>query len=63
MLSLLIDAILLGIVCGILYLIYLIPPIRWRVRYFAYKHWEILLTIICAIIASAVMIYVILPRM
>jgi phosphotransferase system glucose/maltose/N-acetylglucosamine-specific IIC component len=62
MINLLIDLAIVGILFGLLYLIYLIPPIRRWVRYFAYRHWEILITILCAIFASAVMIYVILPN-
>jgi multisubunit Na+/H+ antiporter MnhB subunit len=53
MLNKLIDLALLAIAFGLLYLIYRIPPIRWRVRYFASKHWEILITILCAIFAAA----------
>ena len=63
MLDLLIDAAFLAVLTGILYGVYLIPPVKRRVKYFAYKHWEILVAVLCALFASAVMIYVILPRM
>ncbi len=63
MLNLLIDLVLLGIVFGVLYAVYHIPPVKRIVRRLADRYREFLFTVGFALFVAAVMWYVVLPRM
>jgi fructose-specific phosphotransferase system IIC component len=63
MLNLLIDLVLLGIVLGGLYAVYLIPPVKKAVRELAYRYRDFLFTVGFALFVAAVMYFIVLPRM
>ncbi len=63
MLNLLIDLVLLGIVFGVLYAIYLVPPVKRVVRRLVDRYRDFLFTVGFALFVGAVMWYVVLPRM
>jgi Kef-type K+ transport system membrane component KefB len=63
MLNLLIDLVLLGIVFGVLYAIYLIPPVKRVVRDLANRYRDFLFTVGFALFVAAVMYFVVLPKM
>lgn len=57
-----IQAALLGILLGLLYTIYLIPPVKRLVRSLAARNWEFLFTVGFATFAAAAMYFIVLPR-
>ena len=63
MLDLIVYTILLGIVLAVAYAIYLIPPVKRVVRRFARRYTGFLVVLGFAILAAALMYFIILPRM
>ena len=61
--STLIEALILFLLLGVLYLIYLIPPVNRLVRSLASRYRDFLYTLVFALFVAAVMYYIILPRM
>jgi Kef-type K+ transport system membrane component KefB len=59
----LIEALFLFLVVGVLYLIYLIPPVNRLVQSLASRYRDFLYTLVFALFVAAVMYYIVLPRM
>ncbi len=62
MFELAIYAILLGIVFGVLYAVYLIPPVKRVVRRLARRYSNFLIVSGFALFVAAVMYFIVLPR-
>ena len=63
MLNLLINLIFVGIIGAILYGIYRMPWVKWRVKRFTNKHRKILLAIGAGVLWVLILRHIIVPRM